>query len=99
MGSTRIYPGFADFYACDDYDPRFRPWYVTATSGSKNVILLLDVSGSMEADYKLESAKEALISVINTLSNNDFVGVATFSDSATTLQSSGLFRATSENKL
>lgn len=80
---------------CGDYDPRFRPWYVTATSGSKNVILLLDISGSMNDNFKLDSAKEALISVVNTLSNNDFVGVVTFSDVA---EGNSLARATTENK-
>lgn len=33
---------------CVDYDPRYRPWYVTATSGGKNVILFIDISGSMD---------------------------------------------------
>lgn len=68
---------------------------MTAASGSKNVILLLDISGSMESDFKLVSAKEALISVVKTLSNNDFVGIVTFSDEA---QSRSLSRATIENK-
>ena len=54
---------------------------MTATSGSKNVILILDVSGSMHGN-RLSIAKEAAKRVINTLSNNDFVGVVTFSDTA-----------------
>ena len=32
------------------YDPRKRPWYVAASSGPKDVILILDTSGSMR-DY------------------------------------------------
>ena len=64
-----------------DYDPRFRPWYVTATSGGKNVILMVDISGSMDGN-RINLAKEAAKSVINTLSNNDFIGVITFSSTA-----------------
>ena len=46
-GSLRLYPGFKNKEKCESYDPRVRPWYVTATTGSKNVVLLIDSSGSM----------------------------------------------------
>lgn len=59
---------------CVDYDPRFRPWYVSASSGGKNVILIIDVSGSMEGS-RIITAQDAAKSVIKTLSNNDFLGV------------------------
>lgn len=36
-----------DGYCDPTYDPRFRPWYVSAISGPKNVIIILDLSGSM----------------------------------------------------
>ena len=45
-GIVRIYPGrewstnFAGFY--NDYDPRVRPWYIAATSGPKDVIIIID---------------------------------------------------------
>lgn len=47
-----LFRGFPAYYqgsssSCSDYDPRFRPWYVAATSGSKNIVLIIDVSGSM----------------------------------------------------
>ena len=32
---------------CDDYDPRLRPWYGIAQSGSKRMIILID--GSMSS--------------------------------------------------
>ena len=51
LGSFRAYPTFRqvdpDTGECTDYDPRFRPWYVIATSGAKNVLLMIDTSGSM----------------------------------------------------
>jgi secreted protein with Ig-like and vWFA domain len=39
---------------------------------------------------RIEIAKEAAKSVVNTFSNNDFVGVVTFSDDAQTLYSKKL---------
>ena len=82
---------------CIDYDPRFRPWYVAATSGAKNVILLIDVSGSMSGT-RIQSAKEAAVSVVNTLSNSDFVGVVSFASKAETLHSTKVLRATNKTK-
>lgn len=45
-GVARFYPGrewdtnFAGFYK--DYDPRTRPWYIAATSGPKDVVIVMD---------------------------------------------------------
>ena len=45
-GLVRLYPGrewdtnFVGFY--NDYDPRVRPWYIAATSGPKDVVIILD---------------------------------------------------------
>ena len=54
LGSFRSYPSSrlldAETGQCADFDPRFRPWYVTATSGAKNVILIIDTSGSMSGE-------------------------------------------------
>ena len=80
-GFYRIYPGVTQ-EECFSYDPRIRPWYVTATSGPKNVILVIDVSGSMNNNGRLELALDAAITVIKTLTNSDFVTVIVFSDSA-----------------
>lgn len=48
-------------------DPRIRPWYVAASSGPKDVVIVLDVSGSMSQYNRLDLAKEAAETVINTL--------------------------------
>eukprot|EP00803_Ostreobium_quekettii_P008287 evm.model.scf_1782.1 EVM.evm.TU.scf_1782.1 scf_1782:21262-26533(-) len=34
----------ANLRGCRKYDPRFRPWYVAATSGPKDVVLVIDTS-------------------------------------------------------
>ena len=60
------------------YDPRFRPWYVSAASGSKDVVILLDISESMLQNGRLASAKDAVISVLNTMGHSSFVSVVAF---------------------
>lgn len=55
------------------------------------------MSGSMQGS-SLNTAKETAISVINSFSNSDFVGVVVFSDTVRTLYSDKLTRATWEFK-
>ena len=103
IGSTgsafRSYPTTKQYdgYECADYDPRFRPWYVTATSGAKNVILIIATSASMLGDG-LEVPRTAAKAVINTLSNNDFLGVISFGTSARTVYTSQITRATIDHR-
>jgi uncharacterized protein with von Willebrand factor type A (vWA) domain len=61
------------------YDPRYRSWYVGATTGSKNIVIILDQSGSMEGDF-ISMARNAAISVVETLGNTDWVGLVNFDD-------------------
>ena len=68
-----------------------------ATSGAKNVILLIDVSGSMSGN-NIILAKESARAVVNTLSNNDFFGVVSFESSAATVYTDKLLRATEVHK-
>lgn len=77
-GLYRMYPGrewqtnFVGFY--EDYDPRVRPWYIAATSGQKDVIIVIDCSRSM-AGKKFSMAKSIAITVLNTLTKQDYVNV------------------------
>lgn len=80
--------------SCKNYDPRFRPWYIAATSGGKNIILVVDVSTSMEKRKGINLAKTAAKTVIDTLSNNDFIGVIAFSQNSTSLVTDKITRAT-----
>ncbi|XP_067936801.1 voltage-dependent calcium channel subunit alpha-2/delta-1-like [Watersipora subatra] len=78
-GVFRLYPGrewdtnFAGFY--NDYDPRLRPWYIAATSGPKDVVIILDCSLSMIDDGKFVIAQAVAKIVINTLTKQDYVNV------------------------
>lgn len=77
-GPIRMFPGrewginFAGFY--NDYDPRTRPWYIAATSGPKDVVIIIDCSLSMKGQ-KFEIAKAVAKVVISTLTKQDYVNV------------------------
>eukprot|EP00979_Chaetoceros_neogracilis_P005874 scaffold1133_cov294-Chaetoceros_neogracile.AAC.19 len=82
------------------YDPRVRPWYVAASSGPKDIILVLDISGSMEIEQRIDKLKLAASRVISTLGIGDYFAVVSFSDDATQLGTEDLLlsRATDDNK-
>ena len=85
---------------CGNYDPRKRPWFVAASSGPKDVVIVLDVSGSMSDYGRLDLAKKAAITVVETLTISDRVAIIAFSDYAYQVHSGTdlLVRATNENK-
>lgn len=79
-GAFRIYPAQQSMN-CEFFDPRLRPWYVAASSGPKNVVMILDISGSMKGK-RLDQLKWAAKRVVNTLSASDFVAIVVFSTTA-----------------
>lgn len=54
---------------------------------------MIDTSGSMYGD-RMTLAKSAATAVVNTLSNNDFLGVISFGSSASSVYSDKVTRAT-----
>lgn len=96
-GIDRVYPA-RHSEVCGEYDPRTRPWYIAASSGPKNVLLVLDTSGSM-AGAKLELLKQAAIRVVETLAVGDRVGIVAFNSSPIVLESEAVvITATERNK-
>merc|ERR1719295_563917 len=81
-GLFRVFPGTemskSDNGEYNSYDPRFRPWYVSAASGSKDVVILLDISGSMLQNGRMALAKDAVVSVLKTLGQSSLVSVVAF---------------------
>lgn len=82
------FPGFVwdmnveDAQCGVDYDSRLRPWQMTAATGPKNVVLILDISGSMGLHGRLESMKTAAKKVVDAMTFADYVGVVVFNDGA-----------------
>ena len=78
-------------------DPRFRGWYAAAASGPKDVVLVIDTSGSMSMNGRMGKAKAAAKWVINTLSWVDYATVVSFSSVAKSATSK-LMPMTVENR-
>ena len=79
-GAFRIYPA-RHSEACGEYDPRLRPWYVAASSGPKNLVLVLDTSESMKG--RLDLMKKAAKQVVNTMTIADRISIVEFNTAAT----------------
>ncbi|GBP42127.1 hypothetical protein EVAR_21131_1 [Eumeta japonica] len=79
-GFMRHYPAMkwkAD--PVDIYDCRTRAWYMEAAASPKDVIVLVDRSGSMTGQRR-DIAKHVVTNILDTLGNNDFVNVLTFAE-------------------
>lgn len=79
-GVMRMYPGGSYGQECGSYDPRMRPWYVAASSGPKDVVIVIDTSASMRAGQRFDLAKSAVENVLHTMNRDTFVNVVTFND-------------------
>ena len=72
-GMLTLFPAFGDEASCSGYDPRLRPWYVeTAMPEPKDVVLVIDTSGSMRTD-RMNVTKEAAKTVLSTMKPRDRV--------------------------
>ena len=106
-GMMGLGPSYRDDNGCktsvgEYFEPRIRPWYVSAVTGPKDVVLLLDISGSMNAqanaisgETRLQVMIKAAKAVLYTLTQNDFVAIITYSTNVNILnQQTTLLRAT-----
>ena len=71
-GVFRTFPGRPTssnhFGVPKDYDPRLRPWYVSAATAPKDVVIIVDCSYSMRLNGRLVRAKAAAKTILSTLS-------------------------------
>ncbi|PIO67530.1 VWA protein [Teladorsagia circumcincta] len=75
--------------------------YINAATNSKNVIIMLDMSGSM-LGQRYEIAKQTTEAILETLSHNDYFNIMPFSKTSYFLDDcngkNGLLQATMRNK-
>ncbi|XP_031340092.1 voltage-dependent calcium channel subunit alpha-2/delta-3-like isoform X2 [Photinus pyralis] len=80
-GFLRHYPGikWSDEQYERTYDFRTRAWFLEAITSPKDVIILLDMSGSM-AKYNWFIAKFLVNNILDTLGDNDYVNIYLFNN-------------------
>ncbi|XP_017290979.1 voltage-dependent calcium channel subunit alpha-2/delta-2-like isoform X2 [Kryptolebias marmoratus] len=82
-GVTRYYPA-TPWKAPDKidlYDVRRRPWYIQGASSPKDMVILVDVSGSVSG-LTLKLIKASVMEMLDTLSDDDYINVARFNEKA-----------------
>lgn len=63
----------------DLFDCRLRSWYIEAATSPKDMVVLMDVSGSMKGDRK-DIARHVVFNILETLGPNDFVNIYKFAE-------------------
>ncbi|XP_045051365.2 voltage-dependent calcium channel subunit alpha-2/delta-4 isoform X2 [Desmodus rotundus] len=81
-GFFRIYPGIKwtpDENGVITFDCRNRGWYIQAATSPKDIVIVLDTSGSMKG-LRMAIAKHTISTILDTLGDNDFVNIIAYND-------------------
>uniref|UniRef100_A0A3B5QES7 Calcium voltage-gated channel auxiliary subunit alpha2delta 3 n=1 Tax=Xiphophorus maculatus TaxID=8083 RepID=A0A3B5QES7_XIPMA len=81
-GFFRQYPGIKwkpDDHGVIAFDCRNRKWYIQAATSPKDVVILVDVSGSMKG-LRLTIARQTVSSILDTLGDDDFFNIIAYNE-------------------
>ncbi|KAM6171830.1 voltage-dependent calcium channel subunit alpha-2/delta-4 [Erethizon dorsatum] len=81
-GFFRIYPGIkwtSDENGVIAFDCRNSGWYIQAATSPKDIVILVDMSGSMKG-LRMAIAKHTITTILDTLGENDFVNIIAYND-------------------
>ena len=76
-GALRLFPGIPQERGaggqCSAFDPRIRPWYVAASGGPKDVVVVFERSHFMSSTW--EETKCSLFTLLDSFTPNDYVNL------------------------
>ena len=72
-------------------------WFVSSTTGPKNIVFIIDVSESMNYKNKINYVINALVNFVRTLGFRDWAGLVIFNSTAQTFKTS-MIRMSNQNK-
>ncbi|KAG8438807.1 hypothetical protein GDO86_005121, partial [Hymenochirus boettgeri] len=81
-GFFRLYPGIKwapDENGVISFDCRNRGWYIQAATSPKDIVIVVDISGSMKG-LRMTIAKHTIGTLLDTLGENDFVNIIAYND-------------------
>ncbi|VDK19763.1 unnamed protein product [Anisakis simplex] len=84
----------------DLFDPRFRPWYISAISAPKDVLFLIDMSGSVKGQT-VHLIRMTVLHILATLGPDDYINAIWFNSRRESLLrgcAEGFIPATTRNK-
>ncbi|KAK3102553.1 hypothetical protein FSP39_012156 [Pinctada imbricata] len=104
-GFLRIYPGMKwprdnRNGNIDMYDCRVRNWYIQASTSPKNILILIDTSGSMKG-LRMKIARKTIEKILDTLSDDDHFNIITYTDEPSYVEecfNGTMWPSNSENK-
>eukprot|EP01024_Parvocaulis_polyphysoides_P015225 TRINITY_DN1659_c0_g1_i5.p1 TRINITY_DN1659_c0_g1~~TRINITY_DN1659_c0_g1_i5.p1 ORF type:complete len:805 (-),score=117.16 TRINITY_DN1659_c0_g1_i5:1192-3384(-) len=94
--------GIEQWNFCKPYDPRQRPWYHEGATGPLDIVIVVDVSESMNdvvvgSLNRWDIVQQALIKFVDTLTFSDFFNIVFFNYEGSSL-TTGLLAGSSENR-
>ncbi|XP_033745436.1 voltage-dependent calcium channel subunit alpha-2/delta-3-like isoform X2 [Pecten maximus] len=104
-GFFRIFPGIRwpqdnKGGNIDMFDCRVRNWYIESSSSPKNVIILVDTSGSMKG-LRMEITRSTIERILETFSSKDYFNIISFNKNVTYLDpcfNGTMMQANKENR-